>query len=105
MEKIINSFQVLFHVAGIVVLTLLINATTIKYLIKGLGLTDISEARLLAMTAGIKRIREAQKRAITTLKADKFLADAHWQVVEHFTYIHDPYKKHGPKEVRLHNIV
>lgn len=89
----------LFHVAGIVVLTLLLNATTIKYLLRGLGFADISEARLLAMIAAIKRIREAQKRAITTLKADKFLADAHWEVVEHSTYIHDPYKKQGPKEV------
>lgn len=45
-------FQVLFHTAGIVMLTLVVNATTVKYLLKGLGMSDISNATRVTMSQG-----------------------------------------------------
>ena len=47
-----ESSQVLFHTAGIVMLTLLVNATTVKYLLKALGMSDISNATRVTMSQG-----------------------------------------------------
>ena len=74
------------------ILTLLVNATTIKYLLKALGMSDISNARRLTMSTAVRRVREAKTRAIGMLKSDRFLADANWEVVEKKTGINDPYR-------------
>lgn len=84
--------QVLFHTAGIVILTLLVNATTVKYLLKALGMSDISNARRLTMATAVRRVRDAKMRAISMLKSDQFLADANWEIVERKTQIDDPYR-------------
>ena len=83
--------QVLFHTAGIVILTLLFNATTVSLLLKALGMSDISNARRLTVATAVKRINDAKQRAISMLKSDRFLADAHWEIVEKKTLIEDPY--------------
>ena len=83
--------QVLFHTAGIVVLTLLVNATTVRYLLDTLGLSDISNARRLTMVTAIRRITEAKGKAMRLLKSDRFLADAHWEVVDRKTVIENPF--------------
>ena len=90
--------QVLFHTAGIVILTLLINATTIKYLLDTLGLSDISNARRLTMVTAIRRINEAKAKAMRLLKSDRFLADAHWDVVDRKTVIDNPFDSEDEEE-------
>ena len=82
------------------VLTLLVNATTIKYLLKALGMSDISNARRLTMSTAVRRVREAQQRAISMLRSDRFLADAHWELVEKTTVIDDPYCRDDSDDVR-----
>lgn len=42
--------------AGIVLLTLLLNATTIKPLLKILGMSEISEAKKAAMSNAVNRL-------------------------------------------------
>ena len=81
----------LFHTAGIVILTLLFNATTVSLLLKALGMSDISNARRLTVATAVKRINDAKQRAVSMLKSDRFLADAHWEIVEKKTLIEDPY--------------
>ena len=44
--------QILFHSAGIVMLTLIVNATTTKYLLAALGMSDISHATRVTMAQG-----------------------------------------------------
>lgn len=83
--------QVLFHTAGIVILTLLVNATTVRYLLDTLGLSDISNARRLTMVTAIRRITHAKNKAMRLLKSDRFLADAHWEVVDRRTVIENPF--------------
>lgn len=86
-----NWLQVLFHTAGIVILTLLFNATTVGLILKALGMSDISNARRLTVATAVKRTNDAKQRAISMLKSDRFLADAHWEIVEKKTLIEDPY--------------
>jgi sodium/hydrogen exchanger 10/11 len=88
----------LFHTAGIVILTLLVNATTVRYLLDTLGLSDISNARRLTMTTAIRRITEAKVKSMRLLKSDRFLADAHWEIVDRKTEIENPFESGGEEE-------
>ena len=92
MRLIAPPLQVLFHTAGIVVLTLLINASTVVYLLRALGMSDISNARRVTMATAVRRVNEAKHRAISMLKSDRFLADARWDIVDKKTDIEDPYR-------------
>ena len=69
------------------------NATTVGTLLKALGMSDISHAQRMTMTTAVRRINEAKSRAISMLKSDRFLADAHWEMVDKRTEIDDPYAK------------
>jgi len=73
-----------------VLLTLLINGTTLRYLLKMLGMMDISHARKLSLVAAIRRIEESKVKATKILKSDKFLADSHWEVVAERTVMNFP---------------
>jgi sodium/hydrogen exchanger 10/11 len=95
LQTIGNHF--LFYSAGIVVLTLLVNATTTEYLLKFLGMSDISHAKKLAMAQAVRRIQDAQQRAVNMLKSDPFLADANWEMVEKSTTVKDPYEAKDEK--------
>jgi sodium/hydrogen exchanger 10/11 len=86
------SSKILFHSAGIVMLTLIVNATTTKYLLAALGMSDISHATRVTMAQAVRRVREAKQRAVSMLKSDHFLADANWEMVEKTTEIRDPYR-------------
>nr|8PCZ_A Chain A, Sperm-specific sodium proton exchanger [Strongylocentrotus purpuratus]8PCZ_B Chain B, Sperm-specific sodium proton exchanger [Strongylocentrotus purpuratus]8PD3_A Chain A, Sperm-specific sodium proton exchanger [Strongylocentrotus purpuratus]8PD5_A Chain A, Sperm-specific sodium proton exchanger [Strongylocentrotus purpuratus]8PD7_A Chain A, Sperm-specific sodium proton exchanger [Strongylocentrotus purpuratus]8PD8_A Chain A, Sperm-specific sodium proton exchanger [Strongylocentrot len=81
----------LFHTAGIVVLTLVINATTIQTLLRILGMSDISIPKRLAMAGAVRRIHEGQNRTLNMLKSDRFLADADWDIATAACEISDPY--------------
>ena len=87
-------------------MTLLVNATTVKYLLKALGMSDISNARLLTMSTAVRRVRDAKMRAISMLKSDRFLADANWEIVERKTEINDPYmNEHAEMEVITSSVI
>ncbi|CAG5055318.1 unnamed protein product [Parnassius apollo] len=68
--------------AGLVLLSLLINATTMGKVLKILGLAEISLAKKANMTNCVKRIMMTRDRCISMLKMDKFLADANWDLVQ-----------------------
>eukprot|EP01135_Chromosphaera_perkinsii_P010654 Nk52_evm54s2192 gene=Nk52_evmTU54s2192 len=83
--------KVIFHTAGIVLLTLIINASTMKYLLMMLGMSDISDAKRLMMANAVKHIKEAQTSTIEILKTDRFLSDSDWNYVEKNVEMIDPY--------------
>ncbi|UYV82966.1 SLC9C1 [Cordylochernes scorpioides] len=84
--------KILIHTAAIVAATLLINATTIKFLLRKLGMTQVSNQRKTNMYNSVRHLRKAQERSIRVLKADSFLADSDWKFVEEFTTIVDIYQ-------------
>ncbi|CAK1543599.1 unnamed protein product [Leptosia nina] len=82
----------IIQTAGLVLLSLLINATTITKVLKILGLAEISLAKKANMTNCVKRVMMTRDRCISMLKMDKFLADANWDLVQANTTIKHPYQ-------------
>ncbi|XP_051885654.1 sodium/hydrogen exchanger 10-like [Pristis pectinata] len=96
--------KILLHVSGIVVLTLLINGTTMGWIIDTLGLSDIPAPKRMAMYSAIQRIRESEANSFSLLKMDRFLADANWVMAEKLVQIDDPYRRHQ-KNVNIDEIL
>ena len=92
--------QVLAHTAGIVMFTLLVNATTMKKLLEKLGMSDISDSKKISMANAVRQIQESNQRTLTMLKADRFLADADWDMAERDCEVHNPYMEVEEGEVR-----
>ncbi|XP_057290115.1 sodium/hydrogen exchanger 10-like [Hydractinia symbiolongicarpus] len=83
--------KILIHTAGIVLLTLLINATTIRHLLKLLGMSEISESKKASMNNAVKRLDQGQQQSFAMLKTDRFLADADWSYAEKACCMINPY--------------
>ncbi len=81
-EKIQNQF--LFFTAGIVILTLLVNAITIKYLIQKLGLTKLPPAKAKMIYNAQAYLRKTAMNGIENLKRDRFMNHANWQQVKKY---------------------
>lgn len=96
-----SMFQVLAHTAGIVMFTLLVNATTMKKLLEKLGLSDVSDSKKIAMGNAVRQIKESNHRTLTMLKADRFLADADWDMAERDCEMHNPYMEVEGKVISL----
>jgi NhaP-type Na+/H+ or K+/H+ antiporter/CRP-like cAMP-binding protein len=79
--------QILSLTAGIVFLTSLINATTIKFLINKLGLTKVGDARQQLLNQTMVMIRKGAEKEISKLKENRFMSGADWDVVA--TYLPD----------------
>ncbi|XP_048463260.1 sodium/hydrogen exchanger 10-like [Rhincodon typus] len=84
--------KILLHVSGTVVLSLLINGTTMGWIVNTLGLSDIPAPKRMAMYSALQRIRESEANTFSLLKMDRFLADANWVMAEKLVQIEDPYK-------------
>lgn len=76
--------QFLFLTAGLVTLTLLVNATTIKTLVKKLGLTKISPAKQLIQINAQKYLYNSSVNALEKTKTDRYLSRANWNAVEEY---------------------
>lgn len=76
--------QFLFYTAGIVTLTLVVNATTIKALLNWLGLTDIPPAKQKMMLSARNFLRSASENSMEKLKSDRFLGRANWESVKKY---------------------
>ncbi|XP_064635099.1 sperm-specific sodium:proton exchanger-like [Lineus longissimus] len=84
--------KILIHTACIVMLTLVVNATTTQYLLKALGMSEISAPKRMAMASAIRTLQEVKLRSMNVLKNDRFLADSDWTIVDEGTTVKDPYK-------------
>lgn len=76
--------QFLFFTAGIVTLTLLINASTIKYIVEYLGLTKISPAKALMVNNARQFLHDSTEKQIERLKQDRFIRKSNWKTVQSF---------------------
>jgi len=84
--------KVLLHTAGIVMLTLLVNATTVGRLLNALGMSEVSIAKRVSMGTALRRLEEVSMKNINTFKSDRFLADADWLLVEEKCCLSNPYQ-------------
>lgn len=70
--------QVLFLTAGIVVLTLLVNGSTMRPLIAWLGMDRLSPAKRAALAAAAQRVDRELDASVAALQQDPFLRGADW---------------------------
>ena len=89
-DPIIGS-KILFHTAGIVLLTLVVNATTITRLLGALKFSEVSSSRLREMASIVKQLDETRTRLLKDQRTDRFLSDAIWSKVSEYSVIVDPY--------------
>jgi hypothetical protein len=80
--------QFLFYVSGIVLLTLLVNATTVKPLVNGLGLTALPAVKKLMFSNVSGNVAKGCEQEMNLLKDDRFLGGANWGEVR--KYLPDP---------------
>ena len=73
--------QILSLTAGIVFLTSLINATTMKVLIDKLGLTKVGAARLQLLAQTVSMLKKGGEKEMSKLKENRFMSGADWDVV------------------------
>eukprot|EP01135_Chromosphaera_perkinsii_P008623 Nk52_evm65s1401 gene=Nk52_evmTU65s1401 len=83
--------RVLFHAGAVVMLTLCVNATTMKGLLALLGMSEITNAKKQMMKTAVRQVNMRTKKAITVLKTDRFLSDSHWAIVESRVELINPY--------------
>jgi len=74
--------QFLFFTAGLVTLTLLVNATTIKPIVNKLGLTKVSPAKRLIQINARKYLYNSSINALEKTKTNRYLSRANWSAVE-----------------------
>lgn len=53
----------------------------------------------MAMTAAVKALETTQVSMIAELKSDRFLADAHWDIVRAMSEIKNPYAN---RDIKVH---
>lgn len=76
--------QFLFLIAGTVTLTLLVNATTIKFLVKRLGLLDLAPAKAIMLRSASEYMRTSAENHMQKLKGDRHLRRANWSAVAEY---------------------
>lgn len=83
--------------SGIVLLTLLVNATTAGRVVKRLGFNTKEEFRMLKMNFAMEWVRTSQENALESVKRDTKYRNASWMHVEKFVrhHIRNPYRGVG----------
>ncbi|NLJ06072.1 MAG: cyclic nucleotide-binding domain-containing protein [Sphingobacteriales bacterium] len=76
--------QFLFYIAGIVTLTLLINATTVKAVVHALGMTKIPPVKALMFSNVFRTIFREIEHEKEVLSKDRFMSNADWNSVKKF---------------------
>jgi NhaP-type Na+/H+ or K+/H+ antiporter len=76
--------QFLFYISGIVALTLLVNATTIKFVVKKLGLTDIPPIKAVMFQNAFKAINQDAQKELEVIQNDRFMGGADWAEVKDY---------------------
>ncbi len=76
--------QLLSLTAGVVVLTSLINATTVRWLIDKLGLSKIGDIKVGLLMQSLQQIRLSGEKEIEKLKGGRYMSGADWNRVQSF---------------------
>ena len=95
--------KIMFHTAGIVLLTLLVNAVSCRFLVAALGLNAVDLRRKLLMRDAFERVQSVSEHEILDLRREPLYYDCNWRKVEEHTDLlgevdedHcDPYNKKG----------
>lgn len=75
-----------------VMMTLLLNASTVSWCLKKLGMLDVTASQHATMMVAIDNLDDDTNRSIVTFKFDPYLSDARWSEVVKRTDIAYPYE-------------
>jgi len=76
--------QFLFLAAGIVTMTLLINATTMKAYAEKLGLLKLSDSKIYVVETAKEYVHQQTVNSIPTLEKDRFFKKVNWAAVQSY---------------------
>lgn len=76
--------QFLFLIAGTVTLTLLVNATTIKFIVDGLGLTKVAPAKAQMAETAYEYLNQATEIHLKRMQSDRYLKHANFAAVTRY---------------------
>lgn len=97
--------QILFFTAGIVTLTLSINATTMRWLLNKMGLNSTSSARVQLEYRIHQYIRENSEKYFDKLQMREHLKNANWNKVEHYMVQKPVEPTAAPKEKDVKSVL
>eukprot|EP01064_Diplonema_japonicum_P018334 TRINITY_DN2702_c0_g1_i1.p1 TRINITY_DN2702_c0_g1~~TRINITY_DN2702_c0_g1_i1.p1 ORF type:complete len:1161 (+),score=205.37 TRINITY_DN2702_c0_g1_i1:36-3518(+) len=78
--------QFLFHVVGLVALTLVVNGVTAQFVVKYFDLAKISLAQKRLLEKCFNEVLVTQHDTIRELKISHVISDANWQTVNRYTH-------------------
>ncbi|XP_035229401.1 sodium/hydrogen exchanger 11-like, partial [Stegodyphus dumicola] len=84
--------KILVQVAGIIVLTLLVNANTLKLIMKWIKFKEITLVNRLSMGNALSSVKEIKEMSMRICKNDWKYRKADWACIYHHTVVDDPYK-------------
>lgn len=76
--------QFLFFTAGIVIMTLMINATTMKLIANYLGLTKLSKSKEYVIETAVDTVYDGTVSSINSLTTDRFFKKVNWEAVQNY---------------------
>ncbi|CAL1297054.1 unnamed protein product [Larinioides sclopetarius] len=91
-EKSEDTSKVLVQVSGIIILTLIINANTVKFVMKLIRFKDVTLVHRLSMGNAIACVTEVREKSIRICKRDRKYQKADWIWLLLNTKLNDPYK-------------
>ncbi|KAH0813132.1 hypothetical protein GEV33_009658 [Tenebrio molitor] len=83
------------HLVIVYILFLIINGSSISFIFKAVGLSELSLAKQSNINNCMKYIYQVRDRTIAVLKMDRFVSDANWPLVVSATALNHPYKGAG----------
>eukprot|EP00968_Pinguiococcus_pyrenoidosus_P025660 scaffold6610_cov245-Pinguiococcus_pyrenoidosus.AAC.4 len=81
--------KILFHTAGIVVFTVVINGISIRSVLDALGMNVVSHERQLVLADAYKRVAECGRHQESLLRADALFTSAVWSEVRRYYLVED----------------
>ena len=93
--RTILRYKLVFFVAGIVVLTLLLNGISTSWVVKKFKLDQVSDTKKRMMKENFKRLKEGGMDQLEHLKTESALYDVNWLQAEKWVFqdMHDPYNQ------------
>ncbi|XP_058517269.1 sodium/hydrogen exchanger 10 [Ochotona princeps] len=83
--------QVLFHGVLVCLITIIVNRFILPTAVTKLGLRDVTSTKYKSVHYTFQHVKELTKSIVSTLKFDKDLANADWNVVEKAILLQNPY--------------
>ena len=89
----VDRMELVILVAGMVVITLAVNAPTAGLVVALMGHRAKDQNRLLQMEMGVSRLRDAARKAVLEAKVNPLYAGTNWDTVEEAVLrrLHNPY--------------